>query len=204
MPSKPKMFSYRQVEEAVRSLHDVPPERLATFRARVRNFQKLNLILSSPGKGQRISYSIFDAVQWALCFEFAELGLGPELTAWLLLKVLFLFLAAFNPEGQDGDWIFWLRGDLFSRYLARAGLYTELECGVKPASRVAEAAFAPDKPGRVLMVNFSKLKRDLGKALDFEWGHDRDALQSAFLEWIDLNIPSLLKGFEVEPDDDVD
>jgi hypothetical protein len=70
-------FSYSELEVAMRQLHNVPRGREGTFKARIRNFQRIGLIPSAPGKGQQIEYTIVDAITWALCFEFAEVGLLP-------------------------------------------------------------------------------------------------------------------------------
>ncbi len=191
----------------------MPPERLATFRARVRHLQRLGILPSSPGRGQRISYSIFDAVKWALCFELAELELGPELMERLLVMPLLMFGVILHlPGAQQEDMIFWLRGELFSKYLARDGSYGQIMSGVEPMSRVAGVVFGDDEPlniirlepadtelkkdhlaavraGRALMLNLTKLKRDLGKALKIKWDHDPKGLQEAFEKALKFSIP---------------
>ncbi len=72
-------FKYAQIEQALAQHHmiDSDPKTMKTFRARIRNFQKIGLVPSSPGKGQKIVYTTRDAVFWALCFEFVEFGIAP-------------------------------------------------------------------------------------------------------------------------------
>ena len=188
------MFTFKQVEGAVLSLHNVPYERWPAYHARVRHFQKLGLIPSGPGRGVRREYSIFDAVKWALCFEFAELGVGPE----LLENLLILPLVSFSGTLREADakvrrepQIFWMRGEFLSKYLARDNSYSHIPHGVLPASRVAPIVLGADDFGRVLLLDLSKLKRDLGAALNINWEANPKAIYSSFREALESSIPWL-------------
>jgi hypothetical protein len=166
-------FSYPQLEAAMRQLHNVPAARSGTFKARIRNFQRIGLIPSAPGKGQRIDYSIVDAVTWALCFEFAEVGLLPEnIKAIFNLIGLGLYLPFGGPI-EDEDRILILRGNFLEWYLAGAGDQLggegETSFGIILVSQVYDMVFKKAAIPRVIMINLTDLKRKLGDALKIEW-----------------------------------
>ena len=73
-----RVFKYSEVESAIAAIHNVSPAALKMFRSRIKNFQRIGMVSFSPGKGQKIDYKIIDVIRWALCFEFAELGLPPD------------------------------------------------------------------------------------------------------------------------------
>jgi hypothetical protein len=165
------MFSYGQLEAAIRSLHDVPPERAGTFKARIRHFQRIGLVPSSPGKGIKIEYEIADAWKWAVCFELAEAGLMPEAIKSILgaagRKLTISFAGDRHPAE---DQIFWLRAEFLSWHLDHLpDWYDKVRLNVVPVSMVADVAFKEEGAGRVLMLNLTKLKRDLFKALNIDW-----------------------------------
>jgi len=166
-------FSYPQLEAAMRQLHNVPAPRSGTFKARIRNFQRVGLIPSAPGKGQRIDYSIVDAITWALCFEFAEVGLLPE-----NIKSIFNLCGAtlFYPFGgplQDEDQILVLRGNFLEWYLASGAQLGEGQTafGIIPVSQLSDMVFTKAKISRAIMINLTDLKRKLGDALKIEWDY---------------------------------
>ena len=167
-------FSYPQLEAAMRQLHNVPSERSGTFKARIRNFQRIGLIPSAPGKGQRIDYSIVDAITWALCFEFAEVGLLPE-----NIKAIFSLCGAtlFYPFGgpiQNEDQILVLRGNFLEWYLNAGGAQLgegQTTFGIIPVSQLSEMVFTKAKVPRAIMINLTDLKRKLGGTLKIEWNY---------------------------------
>jgi hypothetical protein len=166
------MFSYGQLEAAIRSLHDVPPERAGTFKARIRHFQRIGLVPSSPGKGIKIEYEVADAWKWAICFELAEAGLMPEAIKSILgaagRKLTISSAGAGHPAE---DQIFWLRAEFLSWHLDHLPDWydNKVRLNVVPVSRVADVAFKQEGAGRVLMLNLTKLKRDLFTALKIDW-----------------------------------
>jgi hypothetical protein len=71
------MYSYGQVESALARAHGIPSDAMGTFRARIKHFQKIGIVTSSPGKGRRIDYSLQDVFLWGFGLELAEFGIDP-------------------------------------------------------------------------------------------------------------------------------
>lgn len=71
------MYSYGQVEFALARAHGIPPNAMGAFRARIKHFQKIGIVTSSPGKGRRIDYSLHDVFLWGFGLELAEFGIDP-------------------------------------------------------------------------------------------------------------------------------
>jgi hypothetical protein len=71
------MYSYGQVESALALVHGIPADAIGAFRARIKHFQKIGIVTSSPGKGRRIDYSLNDVFLWGFALELAEFGADP-------------------------------------------------------------------------------------------------------------------------------
>lgn len=71
------MYSYGQVESALARVHGIPTDAIGAFRARIKHFQKIGIVPSSPGKGRRIDYSLRDIFLWGFALELAEFGIDP-------------------------------------------------------------------------------------------------------------------------------
>ena len=71
------MFTYSKVERALAAVHKISPSAMGAFRGRIKHFQRLGLVPSSPGKGRKISYSLEDVYMWAMCLELQEFGIDP-------------------------------------------------------------------------------------------------------------------------------
>ena len=78
------MFAFAQVESALAELFDVPAVARSALRARIKNFAKLGIAPSKPGKGKKIAYTQADVFRWALCFEFSEFGTDPAIIRLLM------------------------------------------------------------------------------------------------------------------------
>ena len=155
------------------------------------HFQKLGIVPSSPGRGAKIDYDLKAAVDWAVAFELAELGIQPELIKFLIQvyggaifdffenkfrlfpesaasdeDILFCFDAAFltihlNPKSGIFDLT---RTDLMER-----GMFDyRATAALKPLSMLPSFFDAPHVR-RVSAINLSRLKRELGKALGIDW-----------------------------------
>jgi hypothetical protein len=70
-------FTYREVEAALAVAHEIPEARMGAFRGRLKHFLRLGLVPSSPGKGNKITYTLENVYMWALCLELEEFGLDP-------------------------------------------------------------------------------------------------------------------------------
>jgi hypothetical protein len=170
-------FRYGDVEAAIRSLHNVPPGRVGTFRARVRNFQRVGLVPSSPGRGIKIEYELADAWKWAVSFALVQCGLPPEAIKSVLGAAGRRLTIAFAGAGHPAeDQIFWLRPEFLSWHLDDLpDWYDRVRLGVVPFSKAMDVAFKggggvpEEEAGQVIMINLTKLKRDLFTALKIDW-----------------------------------
>jgi len=166
-------FKYAQLETAIASIHNVPAKAMMTFKSRLKHFQRIGLVPSSPGKGQKIAYRIGDAIKWALCFEFAELGLPPEQVKVVVYFFLSDMLRSFQGPVQEDDQIFILQGNFLEWHLNEEDKTKwgegEPNLGTLSVSKLCDTVFRRENMSRVLMINLTHLKRELGKALDIEW-----------------------------------
>jgi hypothetical protein len=175
-----RTFKYSHLEAAIASIHNVPERALKTFKSRLKHFQRIGLVPSSPGRGQKIEYKIVDAIRWALCFEFAELGLPPDQIKLIIRICEQPLLEPFAGPLQAEDWIFFMRGGILEWHLNAAIERAEgaivvgplpAACGARPASKISEIFSLKGRPlfARALMINLTHLKRELGKALGVDW-----------------------------------
>lgn len=166
-------FKYGQLESAIGAIHNVPPAAMKTLKGRLKHFQRIKLVPSSPGKGQKIAYKVGDAIKWALCFELAECGLPPEQIKAII--EFFLTEMAFSFQGpvQEEDQIFVLQGNFLEWHLNEADKTKwgegEITIGTLPVSKVCDIVFRKANLPRALLINLTFLKRELGRALDLEW-----------------------------------
>jgi hypothetical protein len=183
---------YGEIERAIASLHGVTKESSGIFRGRLRHFQKLGIVPSSPGRGAKIDYDRKAAVDWAIAFELAELGVQPELIKFLVQvyggAIFDFFENKFRlfPESADSheDILFCFDAAFLTIHMSpKSGMFDLarsdlVERGI--FDYPATAAFKPlsmlpgffDAPyvRRVSAINLTRLKRELGKALGIEWG----------------------------------
>jgi hypothetical protein len=168
-------FSYGEVEAAIRSLHTVPGGR--TFKARVRHLQRLGLLPSSPGRGIKIEYEVADAWKWTVCFALVQCGLPPEAIKSVLgaagRKLTIPFAGEAHPTE---DMIFWLHPEFLSWHLDNLpDWFDRVRFNVVPYSKAMNAAFKgaglfpQEEASQVIMINLTKLKRDLFEALKITW-----------------------------------
>jgi hypothetical protein len=169
-------FSYGEVEAAIRSLHTVPGGRIGTFKARIRHLQRIGLLPSSPGRGIKIEYEVADAWKWAVCFALVQCGLPPEAVKSVVgVAGRKLTISSAGAGGQVEDQIFWLRAEFLSWHLDHLpDWYDNVRLNVVPFSKAMEVAFKgvgglEEEAGPVIMINLTKLKRDLFKALKINW-----------------------------------
>lgn len=71
-------YRYAVVEDALASIHEVPAEGRAAFRARIKYFRRIGMAASTPGKGARVEYDVHQVMMLAYCFELAEFGIDPS------------------------------------------------------------------------------------------------------------------------------
>jgi hypothetical protein len=163
------VFKYSQIESAIAAVHRIAADAMDTFRGRVKNFQRLGIVPSSPGKGQRIQYTVEDAIRWAICFEFAEVGIPPAEIKSLLKMCGWHLFGSFKGPIQEEDQIFYLRGEFLQWHLNKetGDLVGRTTFGVVPISRLGEVINSDLT--RVILINLTLLKRELGKQLEIDW-----------------------------------
>jgi hypothetical protein len=107
-----EMFAYSKVERVLASVHEISPSAMGAFRGRIKHFQRLGLVPSSPGKGHKISYRLEDVYMWAICLEMQEFGIDPAIIKQfhrlenfhLLLKWL---ISNVDADKKNKYWVFY-------------------------------------------------------------------------------------------------
>jgi len=169
------LFTYQEVENAIARLHHVPSARTGTFKARIRNFQRVGLIPSSPGKGLRIRYDIEDVIRWALCFEFSEIGLLPEQIKRIFTCSGWTLFRPFEGPVTSDDYLFCLLGNFLEWHLNKEDKqsldHEELVFDVVRASRISRMIIKNEYYNRILIINMTALKRKLGQELNINWDY---------------------------------
>jgi hypothetical protein len=172
-------FKYGQLEEAIAAMHNLHPSGMKTFKSRVKHFQRIGLVSSSPGRGYKKLYSVIDAVAWALCFEFAELSVPPETIRNIMVYCEERLFNAFIDKFDD-DIVFFMKANFFEQHINLIG-----ESSVEGTERLFN--FTPDQYGigspnfvfgrlkyppivsRMLLLNLTHIKTKLGETLKISW-----------------------------------
>jgi hypothetical protein len=177
------ILRYGEIEKAIASMHGVTKESSGIFRGRLRHFQKLGIVPSSPGRGAKIDYHRKAVVDWAIAFELAELGIAPELIKFCIQMYSMTIYAFFeSPSASDEDMLFCFDASFLTAHLKmKSGMFDSMLSGREPLSmpEMEPVAMSVSKlPSffndphvrRVSAINLSRLKSELGKALGIEWG----------------------------------
>jgi hypothetical protein len=166
------MFTYAQVEKALASAFEVRTDAMGAFRGRIKHFQRLGLVPSSPGKGKKISYHREDIYKWAIGLEFAEFGLDPTVIkaqlvfAWpKVRRTLFL-------DPPDADKLFVFYPNIISGFLTderpprTGGLVCLVVDDLSQLPKLPESNVTYELLSRRLgMINLGRLRRDVERAL---------------------------------------
>jgi hypothetical protein len=106
-------------------------------------------------------------------FELAELGLPPEQIRTLIRTHGQALYYSFQGPLPDEDQILVIEGNFLGWHLNAEGEEPigegKTSFGTIPISQVAEWVFQTAKLPRVLLLNVTHLKRELGNALGIEW-----------------------------------
>jgi|ERR1700730_4942954 len=171
------MYTYGQVERALCQLHGIPPEQASgKLRSRIKHFSRIGLTPSKPGRGQRLSYTPFDAVRWAVAFEFAELATPPEIVKRILRVYGKSILESFAGPMPEEDLFFWCEANFFKEAVTGSG---ESFFGFMEPSQalgVLKGTKTRRPINRLVTINLTHLKRGLGKALGIDWETPRHLL----------------------------
>jgi hypothetical protein len=162
---------YGEIERAIASLHFVTEQSSGVFRGRLRHFQRLGIVLSSPGRGAKIDYDRKAAVDWAIAFELAELGIQPDLIKHFIERCgheIFDFFEQPTPDGEDRFLCF--DAAFLTMHMNRhtGAMLTTMTVLVKPLSGLPDF-FGNSTFSRCgSVINLSRLKRQLGEALGID------------------------------------
>jgi hypothetical protein len=176
------MYSYGQVEAALAAVHQIPPNALGAFRGRIKHFQKIGIVPSSPGKGRRIDYALTDVYRWGFCLEFAEFGMDPVTIKKIVDDIWNnVYYTAFGLEAESDRYFFFhpalLVKDFTSELLqsretseaAPSSLVWIIAQEFAELDRVAKfpqhKETVPRFRARYAAINLSKLRRDIDLAL---------------------------------------
>jgi hypothetical protein len=162
---------YGEIERAIASLHFVTEQSSGVFRGRLRHFQRLGIVPSSPGRGAKIDYDRKAAVDWAIAFELAELGIQPDLIKHFIERCgheIFDFFEQPTPDGEDRFLCF--DAAFLTMHMNRhtGAMLTTMTVLVKPLSGLPDF-FGNSTFSRCgSVINLSRLKRQLGEALGID------------------------------------
>jgi hypothetical protein len=99
--------------------------------------------------------------------------LPPEQVKVVVYFFLSDMLRSFQGPVQEDDQIFILQGNFLEWHLNEEDKTKwgegEPNLGTLSVSKLCDTVFRRENMSRVLMINLTHLKRELGKALDIEW-----------------------------------
>ncbi len=187
------MLRYKDVEIVLARLNGITTEALSTFKGRIIHLQRVGLSPSTPGRGKKIEYTIYDLLLWAYCFELEQFGLDPTLIAKIAKATVSILVEAFEKVDKvNVDVLLVLYPNILTSELnnrAHAGLnilqdapmgisiFSEEEQNVaaifdrmKPMGEVggqlaAKSGWPRQFERRIALLNVTKLKRQLEEAL---------------------------------------
>jgi hypothetical protein len=168
------MLGYARVEAALAKVHDIPHEAMGALRGRIKHFQRLGIVPSSPGKGKKITYNVEDIYRWALCLELAQFGMDPTVIKRLVQFHWFNVSVVLSEKEGEEDSKFFFHPDLM------AASFPKLDT-VPPTSRGSVTAMvvknlvevdkyargrAEEVKARFGLINLSRLRRQIQRALE--------------------------------------
>lgn len=95
------MLKYKEVEAILARVNGVRDSALPAFKGRIIHLQRLGISPSSPGRGAKISYSVYDVLLWAYCFELEQFGIDPKMIKENIGIGETLFFDAFKLAGEQ-------------------------------------------------------------------------------------------------------
>jgi len=165
-------MKYADVESGLAELYSISGEALSKFKSRIKHFQRIDLVISAPGKGKKIEYDLNHIVQWVFCFEFAEFGLTPELIKALFLRCGPTFyqglrdnLAYENNEEQ----IFFVSASFLEWSFSQGKHLTSegsMAYGIRPTSKIGNAFEFGASCRRIAAINLTYLSCRIKQVFD--------------------------------------
>jgi hypothetical protein len=183
------MLTYKQVETALAKIHFVHENAMGALRGRIKHFQKLGIVTSSPGRGKKKTYEIYDLLLWTYCLELSQFGIDPTIIKVVLPNTMPFFIDAIEKVDRSRVDIYLVwhpnimsaymqkseGGEHFNAAAASYGIRV-LEGDRTFLSKIDEGLIPKVDPGlrptslevfgrRVALLNVSRLKRQLEVAL---------------------------------------
>lgn len=160
-----KTFGYAEVEGALAKVFAARGQHLLAMRGRLKAFQRAGLTPETPGRGKVIRYTIENIYDWAFGLALADFGLPPSSIIKFVKKGYFVKSYIPRIEKMDGDALFFC----LLPYVLKE--YDEFEF---PFIMMEGSKISADKingvGGSVALINLTKLKSDLDRALAVEPG----------------------------------
>jgi hypothetical protein len=162
------LFTYGQVEAALAKLHRVDDRALGAFRGRIKHFQRLGIVPSSPGRGKKISYDIDHVILWAFCLELSQFGIDPNIIKRFIAVLGFAIIADFEKASHPtGDLYFAFYPNIMSNWFEKdEGLFGTIKTDCFCASELSASKIEAEFDRRVCLINLTKLKKELDAALE--------------------------------------
>jgi hypothetical protein len=159
------MFTYSQVERALAAVHQVPPSGMGSFRGRIRHFQRLGMVPSSPGMGRKISYEMQHVYTWGFALELSEFGIDPSVIKVFTDSQAGQMIRDLVLLSRPSDRYFIFYPNMLSRWFQNEGGQHEwaIEAGPDDLAKLADAD--PKFLTRAALINMSHMRREIDKAL---------------------------------------
>ncbi|WP_424361416.1 hypothetical protein [Methylocystis parvus] len=162
------MFTYGQVEAALAKLHGVDSRALGAFRGRIKHFQRLGIVPSSPGRGRKISYEMEHVLIWTFCLELSQFGIDPTIIERFVRASGYAIIAEFEKASRLTEDIYWaFYPNIMSNWFySDDGLFGTIRTDCFSASQVSATKIEVEFGRRVSLINLTKLKKELDAALE--------------------------------------
>ena len=172
------MYTYAQVEDALATVHRIPPNARGAFRGRIRHFQKLGIVTSTPGRGRRIDYSVYDVLLWGFALELGEFGVDPTAVKKIVFsRPIEILFSVFDQSAKESV-LFFFHPNLLSNSFPDTDRQSMDNPWGSPNS--FNGIFAPDLPSlnhklgkmasdfnaRLGMINIGRMRQRINIALD--------------------------------------
>lgn len=162
------LFTYGQVEAALAKLHRVDDRALGAFRGRIKHFQRLGIVPSSPGRGKKISYEMEHVIIWAFCLELSEFGIDPTIIKRFIAVLGYAIIDAFeNASHYTSDRYFAFYPNIMSNWFnSEEGPFGTIRTDCFCASELSASRIEAEFDRRVSLINLTRLKKELDAALE--------------------------------------
>jgi hypothetical protein len=162
------LFNYGQVEAALAKLHRVDDRARGAFRARIKHFQKLGIVPSSPGRGKKISYEMEHVIIWAFCLELSQFGIDPTIIKRFIAVLGFALIDDFKKtsHSKDDRYFAFYPNIMSNWFYGEEGLFGTIRTDCFCASEVSASKIEAEFGRRVSLINLTKLKKELDAALE--------------------------------------